>query len=75
MQKVPSLTQGLEECLIDKGNSVSRFDRTKMAAVSKTSEWTNESKDVALNKKIAELRKRIVLAGKIPRFYFLKNFE
>lgn len=64
-----------KECLIDKHNSVRRYNRTKMAAASKTSEWTSESKDVALNKKIAELKKRIVLAGKIPQFYFLKNFE
>lgn len=33
-----------------------------MAAASK--DWNNESKEISLNKKIAELKKRIILAGK-----------
>lgn len=39
-----------------------------MAAVSKSFDTNGESKEIVLGKKIAELKKRLVLAGKFTLF-------
>lgn len=41
-----------------------RLQNFKMATVSKVFETSGDSKEVSLSKKIAELKKRLVLAGK-----------